>query len=324
MRSTKICIAGAGAVGCHLAALLAPYYDVSVLARGEQLAAIRANGVYANVNGIRNGGPVRASHSPLDLGQQDYVLVTVKSHALPILLQEIQPLLGTKTSVVFLQNGIPWWYEAACQPEDRNLIGFLDPGAHLSTAIGHERLIGGITANACRLIEPGVSEVVGESQPMVLGEPSGVMTERLDLLQRLMEQAGQRTVCTNDILKAVWTKLVQNLGSAPLMVLLPMPVNQLYSEPACVTARLCMQTEVLAIARAWGFTLDLDLQKQLIYVQTIAHIPSIAQDILAGKLPEFETLLQAPLIMARLKNVPTPMLSLLTGLAKLKIRSIGL
>jgi 2-dehydropantoate 2-reductase len=324
MKSIRICIAGAGAVGGHLAALLAPHYDVSVLARGEHLLAIRANGIYAEVNGNRMGGRVKASNSTYDLGQQDYVLVTVKSYALNELLNEIQPLLGTKTAVVFLQNGIPWWYAYAGRLEDSNQIGFLDPGARFASAIGKERLIGGITANACRVVEPGVIEVSGDSKSLVIGEPNGAMTERLDLLRRMLEQAGQRTECTNDILTAVWIKLVQNLGSAPLSVLLPMPVNELYGEPACVTVRLAIQAEVQAVARAWGCAIDLDLQQQLGYVKTIQHIPSIAQDILAGKSPELDALLNSPLMMASLKNVPTPMLSLMTGLAKLKIRTMGL
>jgi ketopantoate reductase len=88
--------------------------------------------------------------------------------------------------------------------------------------------------------------------------------------------------------------------------------------------RLAIQAEVQAVARAWGCAIDLDLQQQLGYVKTIQHIPSIAQDILAGKSPELDALLNSPLMMASLKNVPTPMLSLMTGLAKLKIRTMGL
>ena len=107
----KICVYGAGAIGGHVAARLAKGgADVSVVARGAQLAAIRSNGLTVNHEEGTFTVPVAASDNPADLGRQDAVIVTVKAPALPSVAAGIGPLLGPDTPVAFVMNGIPWWY----------------------------------------------------------------------------------------------------------------------------------------------------------------------------------------------------------------------
>ena len=107
----RICVFGAGAVGSHVTARLAAAgNEVSVLARGAQLEALRAGGVTLVSGAERVSARVRASDRPAELGAQDIVLLTVKATALGEAAEGLAPLLGADTAVVFCQNGIPWWY----------------------------------------------------------------------------------------------------------------------------------------------------------------------------------------------------------------------
>src|SRR5262245_56820950 len=107
----KNCVFGAGAIGGNLAARLAVSgADVSVIARGEHLAAMKANGITLEMPKETITGKVKASSDPRELWPQDLVMVTVKAPALPDVAANIAPLLKTDTSVMFVMNGIPWWY----------------------------------------------------------------------------------------------------------------------------------------------------------------------------------------------------------------------
>src|SRR5206468_6009348 len=107
----KICVYGAGAIGGLMAAWLARSgHDVSVVARGAQLEAIRRSGLRVRSNGAVESYPIKADSDPRQLGPQDYVLVTVKAQSLTEVAETIGPLLGAETSVVTAMNGVPWWF----------------------------------------------------------------------------------------------------------------------------------------------------------------------------------------------------------------------
>ena len=146
----KVCIYGAGAVGGHIAARLAEGgAEVSLVARGEHLAAIRANGLRVETkDGVFVSQPV-ATDDPSSLGRQDVVIVSVKAPALPGIVAGIKPLLGDETLVLFALNGIPWWYlqgqggmlEGASLPR-------IDPQSLLTAAIAPERVVGAVAYTA--------------------------------------------------------------------------------------------------------------------------------------------------------------------------------
>src|SRR5690242_3503352 len=107
----RICVYGAGAIGGHLAMRLHKAgVDVSVIARGAHLEAIKANGLTVHAVDGRHHAQLKASADPAELGAQDAVFVTVKAPALPSVAAGITPLLKQDTAVAFVMNGIPWWY----------------------------------------------------------------------------------------------------------------------------------------------------------------------------------------------------------------------
>src|SRR5918994_291841 len=138
----KICVYGAGAIGGLMAAWLARSgHDVSVVARGAQLEAIRRDGLRVQSKGKTDSFRIKAEAEPAQLGTQDYVLVTVKAQSLTGVAETISPLLGKDTSVVTAMNGVPWWFFHGMKRRDAHLES-LDPGGRLSRAIPTEHVVG--------------------------------------------------------------------------------------------------------------------------------------------------------------------------------------
>ena len=322
----KVCVYGAGATGGHFASLLTRAgADVSVVVRGAHLEAIRTNGLVLHTD----DGPVhthpRASDQPADLGVQDLVLVTLKSHALPGCAANIGALLGPATPVVFLQNGIPWWYhhgEGAGHDDKR--LPAIDPGDALWQSVGPQRVIGGITASACTLERPGVVTVRGGNRTLSLGEPDGSDSARLRETAALFRAAGFPAETTPRIRDAIWSKLAINLGSGVLGVLAPVTLKELYVSDVMVQARLRIQHELAAIAKAMGCPMEVNFESHLAFARNSPHLPSIVQDTLAGRKIEIEAMFLAPLQMARDHGVATPTLDLLVTLCEIKARAAGL
>ena len=154
----KIAVFGAGATGGHFAVLLAQSgVDVSVVVRGATLQAVRSSGLTLRTDSGDIRADVKASDDSRDLGVQDLVLVTLKSHALSPAADGLAHLLGPDTPVLFLQNGIPWWYHHGLSgAQGSRPLPALDPAGALWQRVGPQRVIGGVTSSACTVLAPGV------------------------------------------------------------------------------------------------------------------------------------------------------------------------
>jgi 2-dehydropantoate 2-reductase len=323
----RICVFGAGAVGGYLAGFLAhggP--DVSVVARGVHLAAIRANGLRVETPDGAITARLRASDDPADLGPQDVVLVTVKAPALPSVAAAIAPLLGPDTAVAFPMNGIPWWYfHAHGGPLDGRRLPLLDPDDALWNAIGPQRAIGGIFWPACSTPAPGVVRLLtGAGGGTVFGEPDGSTTPRITALADAFRAADLPVTIAPNIRALIWHKLAFNLSAGPMCVLTQTSVRDTHTEPALIECSRRMLAEAKAIALAMGYPLDIDAEHVVATNTKLAHRPSILQDLEAGRPMEVDALYSVPLEMARMMDVPTPTLDLLAALIKVKARAAKL
>ena len=187
----KICVYGAGAIGGLMAAWLARSgHEVSVVARGAQLDAIRRDGLRVRSKGGTESFRIKAESDPAKLGAQDYVLVTVKAQSLTHVAETISPLLGKDTSVVTAMNGVPWWFFHGMKRQDTRLES-LDPGGKLSRAIPTERVVGCVIHLAASTPEPGlVSHNMGSK--LILGEPGGENTARTKRIAEALIGGGLR------------------------------------------------------------------------------------------------------------------------------------
>jgi 2-dehydropantoate 2-reductase len=322
----KICVFGAGAIGGHLAMRLhRGGADVSVVARGPQLDAIRARGLTVQAVDGTHHAMLPASLDPSSLGPQDAVFVTVKAPALPQVAAAIGPLLGRHTCVAFVMNGIPWWYCDGLSGalRDRSLPR-IDPADRLRHSLGAGRTIGGVVYSASAVTSAGVVAVEQPKSRIILGEPSGEMTERVRTLADLITAGGIQGEATPAIRTEIWNKLISNLAGGTLAVLTGQSPKQIYTEPAALEAARRVMEEAVAIARASGADPTVDHDRRIAGHRSMDHKPSILQDLELGRPMEIDGMFDAPLALAEMVGVEAPTLALLVALCKLRGRAAGL
>ena len=316
----KICVYGAGAVGGHIAARLAAAgSEVCVVARGAHLAAIRRNGLKLIRGDETIVSRVSASEKAACLGPQDFVLVTLKANVLGAFAEGCAPLLGPRTAVAFVQNGIPWWYARE--------IERLDPGGKLARAISAERILGGVAYSANDVVEPGVVlNHVPNSNMIVVGEASHENSSRIQKLRSLLEQAGMSSPAVEDIRQAIWSKLAVNLGTSTLCTITGANIAEVRSNARLAELAARLGAEGRAIAGALGVAIERAPQRPGGGQSSgmIQHKPSMLQDYERGRPMEIDAQLMAPLALARHKGVPTPTLDLAAALVAHKAAAKGL
>jgi 2-dehydropantoate 2-reductase len=321
----KLCIYGAGAIGGNLAARFAKGgAEVSIVARGAHLAAVRANGLTMHAHDGTHHSRPQASDNPADLGPQDAVIVTVKTPALTDVARGIASLLGPDTPVVFVMNGIPWWYfDQHGGALDGTRLEAADPGGALRAAVGIGRTIGGVVYTAAEVTAPGVVRSEHGNIRLVLGEPDGRISDRARAISALLEAGGMPCPVSPDIRTEVWSKLLGNLASGPLCLLTRMGVRDTYAEPLIRDAARRSAAEGAVIAAALGRPLP-DAAVERVAAASMTHKPSILQDLELGRPMEITTLFDLPLQLARMAGVATPQLDLLVALARQAARAKGL
>ncbi len=321
----KICVYGAGAIGGHLAGrLFKGGATVSVVARGAHLAAMRQDGLVVHAPDGEIHAPVQASADPAELGRQDAVIVAVKAPALASVAAGIAPLLGPDTPVVFAMNGIPWFYfHRHGGALDGTRLARVDPGDATWDAVGPARAIAGIVYSACSVTLPGHIHVAGRSR-LVLGEPDGTISARAQALADVLRAGGITMEVSPRMRDEIWRKLLLNMITGPLCVLVQANLNDAFADPETQAAGRAMLAEGLALARAMGCEIGLDADKVVAGNQGVQHKPSILQDLELGRPMEIDALYVTPLDLARRLGVAMPVFELLVALTRVRARSAGL
>lgn len=306
----KLAIFGTGAIGSHVAGRMARggKAEVSVIARGAQLNGIRAKGITVEAPDASFNVKVRAEQDPAKLGPQDAVIVTVKAPALTAVADSIAPLLGPETPVVFVINGIPWWWGEG--------LDVLDPTGSVRGKIGLDRTIGGVVWSACTVTSPGTVKVASASSKVIFGELDGRLSARATALAEALDAGGMGGVVSPGIRTEIWTKLLNNLVNGPICLLSRRHMKGTFDEPVIMEAALTVMREALEIAKALGHPIPGDAEKQILRSVVIAHKPSILQDLEHGRGLEFDSLFTVPLQLARQAGVRAPMLELMVALAR--------
>jgi len=326
----RICIFGAGAVGGHFAAKLAARgHEVSIVARGAHLEAIRAKGITLIHGAETIRGKVRAAEAAAGLGVQDFVFATLKANLLGAFADQAAALLGPDTGVVFAQNGIPWWYgiglgKARPAPPD---LSRLDPGGKLRRALAENPIIGGVVFSANEVREPGVivNNVPGNNM-LVIGRADDRESDNVFSLRKLLTDADVFSPACADIRQAVWGKLVQNLSTAALCTLVGATVKEVREHPGLAELAKRLGAEARAIARAHGIDPQAAPQRPSGGQSSgaISHKPSMLQDYERSRPMEIEALLAAPLAFARAAGVSAPTLEAVVPLVAYKATAKGL
>ena len=320
----RIAIYGAGAIGGLLGGNLArTEVEVSLIARGPHLAAMRERGLELRGASSFTVHPT-CTDDPAELGFQDYVIVALKAHSVPGLVDRMQPLLGPSTTVVFAVNGVPWWYFYRLPGpfEDRRLES-VDPGGKQWDGIGPERALGCVVHPAAELALPGVIEHVAGDR-FVLGEPSGEISERAQCLARLLVAAGLKSPVRPRIRDEIWVKLWGNLSFNPISALTGATLDAITSDPATRAVARAMMLEAQAIGTKLGVRFGIDVERRIEGAAAVgAHKTSMLQDLERGRPMEIDALVTAVQEMGRLVDVPTPTVDTVLALVAQRARLAG-
>ncbi|HVZ14413.1 MAG TPA: 2-dehydropantoate 2-reductase [Bauldia sp.] len=323
----RICIFGAGSIGGYVGAKLAAKgeVEVSLVARGPHLEAMRQRGLTLKEGGNETTVQVTATDRPADLPPQDYVILALKAHSVPGILDGLKPLLGPGTAVVTAQNGVPWWYfYKSGGPYEGRRIEAVDPGGRIWSTIGPERAIGCVVYPAADVEAPGVIHHV-EGDRLPLGEPSGEKSERVTALSRALVAAGLRSAVRPAIRTDIWVKLWGNVSFNPISALTLATLDLIVGTPGTRAVARQMMVEAETIATRLGVRLPIDVDRRIAGAEEVGvHKPSTLQDIERGRPLEIDALVTAVQELGRLTEVPTPTIDIVLALISLRARVAGL
>jgi 2-dehydropantoate 2-reductase len=316
----RLCIVGAGAVGCTLAARLgASGKAVNVLARGETLHAIREHGVQLTDRDGVHRVAVRAESDCLSFGEQDLIFICTKAPALAHLLPTLRPLVGPQTIVVPVVNGVPWWYFHGDPGRfGGQRVEAVDPGGALSDALTLDHVLGCVTFITAEVDRPGVVRS-GNPHLMILGEPDNQLSPRLEQVRALIESAGIEARASDRIRDSLWTKIIANLTSNPLSVVTGATLEQLYGQPALQSVVSKILNEVLLTAAAYGARVSIDPQTFMRMGSDMGPVrTSMLQDFDHGRPLELQAIGDAVVELAHLQGLNMPVTQDILNLARFR------
>ena len=322
----KVCIYGAGAIGGWIGVRLAQAgCDVSVVARGATLEALHAHGLRLQSGGEAFTAKVKASASPADLGVQDLVVVAVKAPALAEVAAAIRPLLGPDTVVLTAMNGVPWWFfQGFGGAFEGTRLTAVDPEGRIAEAIPARHVIGCVVHASCALREPGfVQHHFGNK--LIIGEPSGRKTGRVQDLAALLLRAGHEVELSEQIQKDAWYKLWGNMTVNPVSAMTGATTDLILGDDLVRGFISSVMLEAREIGARIGIPIDQQPEdRHQVTLKLGAFKTSMLQDVEAGKAVELDALVTVVRELGALTGVPTPFTDALLGLSRLHARVRGL
>ncbi|HEX4331678.1 MAG TPA: 2-dehydropantoate 2-reductase [Usitatibacter sp.] len=322
----RICIVGAGAVGGLLGARLAAAgaAQVSALARGATLHALRTHGWRLTEGGAMLSAPANAASDPAELGPQDAVIIAVKGPALSDVAPRIAPLLGPATIVVPAMNGVPWWFARGVADAGDAPLESVDPGGNIDRAIDFERVVGCVVHLNAATAEPGLV-VHNMGRGLILGEPRGGASARVRALAEPLAQAGFETRVSDDVRRDIWYKLWGNMTTNPVSAMTGATGDRILGDPLVMAFCHAAMREAAAIGARLGCPIaETPEDRSKITARLGAFRTSMLQDAEAGRPLELDAIVGVVHELGRRVGIATPNIDALFGLARLFGRVHGL
>ena len=309
--AVKVCVIGAGAIGGWIAARVAlAGCDVSLVARGDTLRAIETEGLRITDQGETRCVAVATAADPALLGQHDVVVVAVKAPALERVAPMLEPLIGRDTLIVPMLNGVPWWFTG-------DLLTSVDPDAIIADSLPIEQLVGCVVHASCRREAPNEVFVV-HAEKLILGEPDGGLSERVERLCSLFRNSGIHCEPSDEIRREIWYKLWGNATVNPLSALTRSAADKLHDDPVLSRWIAEAMDELAAVGAAIGCPIGETAEDRMAVTARLgAFKTSMLQDLEAGREIEVEALLGAPREIAALAGIETPQLDRIYAMTRL-------
>ncbi|HEY4949304.1 MAG TPA: 2-dehydropantoate 2-reductase [Candidatus Acidoferrales bacterium] len=304
----RVLIAGAGAIGAYIGARMAHAgFDVVLFARGPHLRAMQLNGVQVKSSDGDFVARPKISGSLEEVGPVDVVFLGVKAHGLPQLAPQLRPVLGSDTTVVSTQNGIPWWYFQGFGGDWEGLrLERLDPAGVISAAIEARRVVGSIVYFSTEIASPGVIQHI-EGNRISLGEPDGSRSDRCRQIAEALIASGLRCPITTRIRHEIWVKVLGNASLNPVSALTRATLAQMLRDPGVAALIRNIMQEVEAVSGKLGMELPVSIDQRMAGAEKVGeHKTSMLQDLEAGRPMELEALVGAVVELGERVGLPMP------------------
>jgi 2-dehydropantoate 2-reductase len=321
----KICVIGAGAIGGLLATKLAEAGEqVSVVARGAQLNAIREHGLVLREEGGDVVARVTATDRIADIGEPDLIVLGMKAHQVAAVAPEVGTVMGPRTLVLTAQNGIPWWYfcKHGGKREGARLQS-VDPGGVIADHLPIDRVIATVVYPAAEIERPGVIRHV-EGNRFSLAELDGARSERISAISDTFGRAGFKAPVVTDVRTEIWTKLLGNLSLNPISALTHATLQDICRYAPTRALVMEMMREAQTVAEAFDIRLRISLEKRIAGAEAVgAHKTSMLQDVESGRALEADALIGSVIELARMAEVATPHIDAIYAATKLLGQTLG-
>jgi 2-dehydropantoate 2-reductase len=298
----RIAVIGAGGIGAPLGTSLAlAGQDLTFLARGSHLAAMRANGL--KIEGDRGEylvRPVQVTDEPAEIGPVDLVLFCVKLWDVESSGEQIRPLMGHDTVVIPLQNGV-------------------DASERLIPILGAHHVMGGTAVLTGSIVAPGVVRQSGQHHRIVFGELDGRITQRGEMIRDVCQAAGIGAELSGDIQRARWEKFIILVSASGVCAAARLSIGPLREDPDIAPLFEEAMREVVAVGRACGVQFPPDVLepwRALLRGVPPDWIPSMAVDIRAGRKMELPWLGARLVELAAAHGVPVPVNRIISAVLK--------
>jgi 2-dehydropantoate 2-reductase len=296
---TRVAVVGAGAIGGFLAAALARSgVPVGVVVREAHERAIRLHGLRVESDLGSFSAAVGADSDLRRLGAFDVVLLTFKAHQWPALLEQLAPLAGSATTLVTMQNGLPFWYVR--EPP----LSSVDPSGRIGRLFPDSQVVGAVVHVSGEIVGPGFVRQRGGLR-YVLGDPGAA--SRAAGVVSLLRNAGLAAEADDDIRQTLWLKLVNNVGLNAVSVLRRMTIKQMLTDASSRGAVRQLMTEALQVGQAMGVVGTADIDARIAYAGRLSDVKtSMLQDFERGRPLELDPILGAVCELGLRYGVLTP------------------
>ncbi|MEP6608604.1 MAG: 2-dehydropantoate 2-reductase [Burkholderiaceae bacterium] len=324
----RIAVVGAGSIGAVLGAKLAATgHDVTLIARGAHLAAIRNKGItLVDAVGSHSGTyRLAASDDPADFGTQDVVILGLKAHAIGAMLARLHSLIADQTVVVPAINGLPWWYFYGVGGAlEGTTLRALDPDRSMFETLPPRHIVGCVVHIAAEVRAPAeVHHTNGRR--IILGEPAGGISERLQRICAALDAAGFDAIGSTDIRLDVWTKLVGNLSFNPVAALTGYLMSEIVADEDVLDAIRAMMREGMQVAEHYGVRVPMTVEQRIDLARQLgAARLSMLQDLEQRRRLELDAIVGSVVELAERASIEVPTIRHVHALTQARARALGI
>jgi 2-dehydropantoate 2-reductase len=324
----RVAVVGAGSIGAVLGAKLAATgHEVTLIARGVHLAAIRNDGLTLVDHVSTHSGSYRltAGDDPAAFSVQDLIIIGLKAHSIGAMLPRIRTLIGDQTVVVPAINGLPWWYfHGAGGPLDGMTLRSLDPDGSMFDALAPHHVVGCVVHIAAEVRAPGeVHHTNGRR--IILGEPAGGLTERLQRTCAALDGAGFEAIRSCDIRRDVWTKLIGNLSFNPIAALTGYLMSEIVADDDVLDVIRAMMREGMQVSEHYGVRISMTIEQRIDLARQLGAAKiSMLQDLEQRRKLELDAIVGSVIELAERASIAVPTIRHVHALTQARVRALGI